>query len=465
MFAQSPRAILAAIAALISIAAVIFLAWRVAFLVAPLPPERPAGLSDQAGAANTPIPKSDQTPALPSRAAALPENPQAAVPAQPPSFDIVRVEPTGDTVVAGRAAPGSVVTLLNSGRAAGTATADGNGQFVIIPPALKPGSHDLSLSQKGPEGQEKASAQSVAVSVPGMGGQKPVNEVVVALAEPGKVTRVLSDPKTAMAPAGNATPPAVSFRTVEAEQGGGFLASGQAVSGAKLRIYLNDAHVAELTADAAGQWSLRIARGMAAGHYAVRADHIDPATGNVIVRAEVPFLFAPQVVAAVTAKQPESAALPARPAAPQPLPDVPGVARPAAPDIGGAAVPSNVSPSVAKPAAPVTTAAPGSPAGSASSEVTGTVVSGSPATVTASRQTPPASGAGDPANVTIERIESASVVRGDSLWRISRKMLGQGIRYTHIYDANSAQIRDPRRIYPGQILVVPMNAAAEKSVQ
>ena len=57
---------------------------------------------------------------------------------------------------------------------------------------------------------------------------------------------------------------------------------------------------------------------------------------------------------------------------------------------------------------------------------------------------------------------TANVVRGDSLWRISRKMLGQGTRYTQIYDANTTQIRDPRRIYPGQILVVPMDPQGPK---
>src|SRR5690606_13346622 len=38
-----------------------------------------------------------------------------------------------------------------------------------------------------------------------------------------------------------------------------------------------------------GTWLIEIAREMPAGTYAVRADQVDPATGNVIVRAEVPF--------------------------------------------------------------------------------------------------------------------------------------------------------------------------------
>jgi nucleoid-associated protein YgaU len=51
----------------------------------------------------------------------------------------------------------------------------------------------------------------------------------------------------------------------------------------------------------------------------------------------------------------------------------------------------------------------------------------------------------------------ASVIirRGDNLWRISKRMLGKGIRYTTIYEANRDQIKNPRLIYPGQVFQVP----------
>jgi len=59
------------------------------------------------------------------------------------------------------------------------------------------------------------------------------------------------------------------------------------------------------------------------------------------------------------------------------------------------------------------------------------------------------------AAVTIPAIETATVVRGDSLWRISSKTYGSGFRYTEIHQANREQIRDPDLIYPGQIFVLP----------
>jgi LysM repeat protein len=44
---------------------------------------------------------------------------------------------------------------------------------------------------------------------------------------------------------------------------------------------------------------------------------------------------------------------------------------------------------------------------------------------------------------------------GNSLWRIARRVYGEGIRYSVIYQANAELIQDPDLIYPGQIFVVP----------
>lgn len=44
---------------------------------------------------------------------------------------------------------------------------------------------------------------------------------------------------------------------------------------------------------------------------------------------------------------------------------------------------------------------------------------------------------------------------GNSLWRIARRTLGRGIRYTVIFEANRDQIKEADLIYPGQIFIVP----------
>ena len=47
------------------------------------------------------------------------------------------------------------------------------------------------------------------------------------------------------------------------------------------------------------------------------------------------------------------------------------------------------------------------------------------------------------------------IKRSDNLWRISRQLYGQGIRWSTIYQANKDQIRNPRWIYPGQVFILP----------
>jgi nucleoid-associated protein YgaU len=54
------------------------------------------------------------------------------------------------------------------------------------------------------------------------------------------------------------------------------------------------------------------------------------------------------------------------------------------------------------------------------------------------------------------RKSTTTVTRGDSLWRISRQTYGEGTRYSLVYRANRDRIRNPDRIYPGQVFVLPL---------
>ena len=51
--------------------------------------------------------------------------------------------------------------------------------------------------------------------------------------------------------------------------------------------------------------------------------------------------------------------------------------------------------------------------------------------------------------------EAIVVQPGNSLWRIARRVYGEGVQYTIIYSANKQQINDPDLIYPGQVFKVP----------
>lgn len=48
-----------------------------------------------------------------------------------------------------------------------------------------------------------------------------------------------------------------------------------------------------------------------------------------------------------------------------------------------------------------------------------------------------------------------TVVRGDTLWGIARRHLGDGRRYREIFELNRDQIQNPNLIFPGQVLRLP----------
>jgi nucleoid-associated protein YgaU len=334
--------------------------------------------------------KRDQTPsalaAVQSEAANLATALAGLPPAPPtsdgtPEFDIVRIEPTGEAVIAGRAAPGAMVELLRNGELHDRIVADPSGQFAMIPRPLPPGNYDLTLRVKQPDGKETASKQSVAVALEPSAKEQPI----VALIAPDKPIKVLSqDP----APATGAER-VIVVEAVETEPGGKLRVSGRTRPGAAVRLYLNDSFVTAVTADDNGRLSVAINAGVTAGNYRIRLDEVEPASGTVRTRAEVPF-------------------------------NVPGTLTTAS--VAAQAKPSGAAVTKPQLAAAETTAPPDK---------------------------------SSPSAVVLPKIATATVSRGDSLWRISQRAFGAGQRYAVIYRANKEQIRNPNRIYPGQIFVVP----------
>jgi nucleoid-associated protein YgaU len=328
---------------------------------------------------------------------AMPEVPAPATEQAGPGFDVVRVEPTGDAIIAGRAAPDSEVELLANGGVIDKAKANEVGEFVIMPPALAPGNHELTLRTK-----DGASHQAVTVSVPKPGK----GEVLVVVGEPGKPSQIVQAgaprgpdagaiaPQTVIA-ADQASP--LRIGAVEEENGRLFV-QGSGPPGGRTMIYLNDAPLAEAEIGPDGRWSLTVERGLTAGEYKIRVDQAGEG-GKVLARAEVPFTaegprdVSPAQTVAATAEQPQPAV-------------------------------------EAEAAAPQTTAS-----------------------TTASAPATPA--AIDQSNPVVAELGTVEVHRGDNLWQISRRIYGEGMRYSTIYQANTDQIRDPDRIYPGQIFVMP----------
>ncbi|MGH1369895.1 MAG: peptidoglycan-binding protein LysM [Maritimibacter sp.] len=48
-----------------------------------------------------------------------------------------------------------------------------------------------------------------------------------------------------------------------------------------------------------------------------------------------------------------------------------------------------------------------------------------------------------------------TVEKGDTLWAVAQKTLGDGNKYNEIFEANKPMLSHPDKIYPGQVLRIP----------
>jgi nucleoid-associated protein YgaU len=198
----------------------------------------------------------EQTASTPTVAADPPRSVKPAPIA--PSFDIVKIGPGGTAVIAGRAAPGAEITVLDGGKPLGVVTADGRGEWVLVPTApLDPGDRTLSLEAINPQkGEKLGSETTVALSVPAAAKPEAAT-LAVALPTQG-AARILQMPETA-------APSSLALETVEYGAGVHVALSGRAPPGATVRVYLGNRLIAAPTAGARGRWSATTEAALAAG--------------------------------------------------------------------------------------------------------------------------------------------------------------------------------------------------------
>lgn len=352
-----------------------------------------------------------------------PEQTQASVIL--PTFDVLRVEPDGSTVIAGKAEGGAKLEVLNSGTPISATTVTPEGDFVAIPDApLASGDHLLSLRATGKDGKQTVSEEVATISVP----REKNGQLLAMVSKPGEASRLLSLPGAvatdapAAAPAAASTPaaasepalpglpaasgdltasapaiapatpaaapavasaaataaPEVRINAVEFEGDRIFIA-GAAEANANVRAFADDIAAGQASAENTGRFVIEGKADLAPGPHNIRVETYD-AAGKTISQITVPF----------TRPESEQAALVAQPQA----------------------------------------------------------------TATADAAT-----TGDTAHAPLKQDDSAVIIRrGDTLWHISRRVYGQGVRYTTIYLANQDKIANPDRIEPGQTFTLPKEA-------
>ncbi|MEI9428891.1 LysM peptidoglycan-binding domain-containing protein [Mesorhizobium sp. Cs1299R1N3] len=391
-------------------------------------------------------------PAAPATDAAAPAAPATAGPIAP-TFDVVRVEGNGSIVIAGNAAPNSKVEILNGTMVIGSTVAGPDGAFVIVlDDPLKPGDYTIALrSTVGTV--VTASTQTAVVSVPA----NAAGQVLAMVEEPGKPAELLTvpapetkpapatgdqaaapaaeapatvapataapaatapavveakpDPAAPAAPAAAVAEPKIVVEAVEIE-GNKIFVAGLADPGRKVRAYANDILLGDAQTSSDGHFLVEATRDIPVGNYTIHVDGLDTDGVKVVARAAVPFEREPgEAVAAVA----PAATKPAAPAAEAPAAPAPAAA---------AAAPAETAPATEAPAA-------------------------------VAAATPP-SDVPEIVSPKLEHADGAVIIRrNDTLWRISRRVYGHGTRYSTIYLANQDQIRNPNRIWPGQVFKVP----------
>ena len=219
--------------------------------------------------------------APPPQAAAPPPAPTPPAPTPVvPSFDIVKVDPSGHAVIAGRAAPGAKVTVLDGDKPLGQVTADDRGEWVLVPTdPMSPGERQLTLEATDPQtGTKTKSTDTVALAV-----ASPQGAGTVAVLMPGNA----NEPAQALQTP-NATGGTLSLDTAEYGANGKLMLSGHAPAGATLRVYADNQLVATITADLAGKWSSVSPHPQATGKIELRVDQLN-ADGSVAQRVAEPF--------------------------------------------------------------------------------------------------------------------------------------------------------------------------------
>ena len=209
-----------------------------------------------------------------------------------PTFDIVRVEPDGRTLVAGRAAAGAKVDLQVDGAVVNQATADAVGRFVtFLDLAPSADVRALALVATGEDGQPSASMDTVLLGPTTANNGEPSfeNETV---ADPGAVVLAGEDGLKLIQPdLPPEAPPevmsAVALDAITYDAQGTVELTGRAAGSGVVRIYVDNRPIGDARIGDRGGWQVTLPE-VETGTYTLRVDELDD-TGAVTSRIETPF--------------------------------------------------------------------------------------------------------------------------------------------------------------------------------
>lgn len=421
----------------------------------------------EAPAASEPEPEGEMQAALP------PETAPAQAPATPPpagpAVRVEAVEIDGRKIfVAGAADPGRTVRGYANEILLGDAKASPDGRFLIEADRDLPvGDYIIRVDALEPDGVKVAARAAVPF-------EREPGETIAAVAPPAPATMPsATTPPAAETPPAGAAPPAAEAPATAPSATQPPPADTAAAPPTEAPAAVEAPEAAQPPATAEAPSEQQPASDAQAPATAAPASEAPAAVAEAPAGQAQPAEANPPVAQAPAApdasgQAPQSAAEPTAEAG-TPSPAEAPAAMAETPAAGSETQGSQTEAealAAEEPAAPAGTAdAPAAeapqPEAPAASEATppsgeaGTDVATAPAGEEA-LPSPPSAGVDEVLAPKLQSVDSAVIIRrGDTLWRISRRVYGRGIRYSTIYLANESQIEDPDRIWPGQVFKVP----------
>ncbi len=286
---------------------------------------------------------------------------------------------------------------------------------------------------------------------------------------PKKSASIAKTPKANTPLANSAVPTKrqkLVFGTVDYNDKGNIVFSGKATAGKTVRLYIDNKVIGDAKADENGHWVFKGKKSIRVGLHELRADQLTT-TGSVAQRTAVPFMrAAPRKVAALienrgktsNVKNPTQAVkktpqpITANSTTNQPTASVSKVPTPQTPATNP---PSKPALAVQNTHAPTVVQAPQPTVKTVAKPVMKDMDKAEEKAGDKSVVTQQASNEKKTDNDKPKLVSHVVIQPGNNLWNISRVIYGKGVAYTTIYQANKTQVKDPNRIYPGQILETP----------
>lgn len=381
-----------------------------------------------------------------------------------PSIDLLRVAPDGYVVMAGRASPNEKVLAYNGNELVGETKSNATGDYVFVfDYPLTIGEHELIVTAGKDDANMVSSKTSGVVIFP-----QDKSNMIVLLSKPGEASKIMQmpssrfGPKTANLKNKNQTesnvdnkvakeeklPIAVNAVDVEEKR---YYLAGEATPKSTVNVYIDNEFKGKAITGEEGAFLYYGRESISVGKHAIRVDMLGTDNETVTARAEVVLDHQTQASRALALAAKKSAEVKAQADRVSKNVKVKQTAKNSEP-LANASISSG---STGKKIADI----PNAP----SEEVPvkkklASKVAAAPAKtqdeVAKIVETPKVAKTIDGKKV-IKSGSSVIIRRGDSLWHVSRRKFGEGRKYTVIYTANRDQIKNPHRIYPGQVLKIP----------